>query len=125
MILDTNAFSAFADGDPALAGVIGKERELAVPVVVLGEYLYGIRHSRFRERYEEWLKRRLPLFELLPIRRETAEWYAEVRRELKKTGKSIPNNDVWIAALAREHRLGVVSRDGHFEAVKGVRLVRW
>ena len=43
MILDTNAFSAFADGDQALVGVIGTERELAVPVVVLGEYLYGIR----------------------------------------------------------------------------------
>ncbi|MCP5115350.1 MAG: type II toxin-antitoxin system VapC family toxin [bacterium] len=125
MILDTNALSAFADGDRELIGAIGKEPELAVPVVVLGEYLYGIRQSRFRPRYEEWLRRRLGLFHVLPVRQETAGWYAEIRRELKEAGKPIPSNDVWIAALAREHRLAVVSRDTHFGAVSGLRLMAW
>ena len=125
MILDTNALSAFVDGDRDLIRVIGKEPELAVPVIVLGEYLYGIRQSRLRARYEEWLRRRLPLFHVLDVRQETAGWYAEIRRELKEAGKPIPSNDIWIAALAKEHRLSVVSRDGHFEVVNGVRVLRW
>lgn len=55
MILDTNALSAFADGDKKLLPIIENEPGLAVPVIVLGEYLYGVHQSRFRERYERWL----------------------------------------------------------------------
>ena len=125
MILDTNALSAFADGDEKLRRVIEDESELAVPVIALGEYLYGIRQSHFRSRYEQWLNVNLPLFDLLVVGRETAGRYAEIRRELKATGRPIPTNDLWIAALSREHRLPVVSRDSHFQAVRGLRLLTW
>ena len=43
MILDTNALLAFADGDSDLRHAIAGESELAIPVVILGEYLFGIR----------------------------------------------------------------------------------
>lgn len=125
LILDTNALSAFADGDPALGRVLGSEEELAIPVMVLGEYLFGIHASRVRARYEAWLEGNLPLFTLLPAGRETARGYAEVRRELKQKGAPIPSNDVWIAALAREYALPLVSRDRHFESVAGLRLLGW
>lgn len=42
MILDTNGFSAMADGDEMLAPVLSLAGELAIPVIVLGEYRYGI-----------------------------------------------------------------------------------
>lgn len=42
LILDTNALSAFADGDPGLRREIGQETDLALPAVVLGEYMFGI-----------------------------------------------------------------------------------
>ena len=125
MILDTNALSAFVDGDEALLGTLGGQYELAVPVIVLGEYLFGIYQSRLRARYEQWLNENLPLLDLLSIGRETARHYAEVRVELKAAGRPIPSNDLWIAALARERRLALVSRDRHFEAVRGLRLVVW
>lgn len=72
LILDTNALSAFADGDKALLRAIEHQSELAVPVIVLGEFLFGIRHSRLRRRYEGWLDANLPLFDLLVIGRVTA-----------------------------------------------------
>lgn len=125
MILDTNALSALADGDVALERALGDEFELSVPVVVLGEYLFGVRRSRLRTRYEQWLEKHLPLFRLMAIARETAHSYAEIRGELKRSGRPIPTNDLWIAALAREHRLPIVSRDRHFEIVRGVRVVDW
>jgi tRNA(fMet)-specific endonuclease VapC len=125
LILDTNAVSAFADGDRELRLMIGQERNLAAPAVVLGEYLFGIRQSRHRAQYERWLKAHLPLFSLLPIDAATAGSYAEIRLELKAAGRPIPTNDVWIAALARQYGYAILSRDRHFEAVKGVQLVSW
>ena len=98
---------------------------LAVPVPALGEYLFGIYQSRFRTRYQRWLDANLPLLDLLAPGRETAERYAEIRRELKVSGRPLPTNDLWIAALAREHRRPVVSRDQHFLAVDGLRLLTW
>ena len=125
LILDTNALSALADGDEALRGTLGGQYDLAVPVIVLGEYLFGIHQSRLRVRYEEWLDVNLPLFDLLGVGRETARHYAEIRRELKSSGRPLPSNDLWIAALAREHHSALVSRDRHFEDVRGLRLVTW
>jgi tRNA(fMet)-specific endonuclease VapC len=125
VILDTNAFSAFADGDAGLLRAIGGQTDLALPMVVLGEYLFGVRQSRQRARYERWVNTALPLFDLLPVAQDTARHYAEIRAELKAAGRPIPSNDVWIAALARQHRMPVLSRDRHFEAVAGLRLASW
>lgn len=125
LILDTNALSAFADGDKTLLRVLEDESELALPVVALGEYLYGIRRSRLRKTYEEWLDANTSMFMLLSIGRETSKRYAEIRYELKTAGTPIPTNDLWIAALAREHHLPVLSRDSHFHAVRNLRRIAW
>ena len=125
LILDTNALSAFVDGDQGLLRALESEAELAVPTIVLGEYLYGIHQSRQRAAYQTWLRANLPLFDILPVVRETADRYAEIRHELKAAGAAIPTNDLWIAALARHHRIPLVSRDGHFRAVQGLRVLTW
>jgi tRNA(fMet)-specific endonuclease VapC len=48
-----------------------------------------------------------------------------VRVELKSAGTPIPSNDVWIAALCRQHRLPLLSRDRHFDGVPGIRRLAW
>jgi tRNA(fMet)-specific endonuclease VapC len=125
LILDTNALSAFADGDEGLLRAIEREAELAIPTIALGEYLYGISQSRQRASYETWIRTNLPFFDVLPVVRETAERYSEIRHELKAAGTPIPTNDLWIAALARQHRLQIVTRDGHFRGVHGLGIVAW
>lgn len=125
MILDTNALSALADGERDFLQAVGRTRILSVPVVVIGEYLFGIRHSRHRQRYQEWLASNLRAFQIMPITEKTAEHYAEIRSELKTSGRPIPSNDLWIAALAREHVLPVLSRDRHFGVVQGLRTLGW
>jgi tRNA(fMet)-specific endonuclease VapC len=125
VILDTNALSAFADGDEKLLRAIENEPQLALPTIVLGEYLHGIRQSRLRTSYEAWIKTNLRSFDLLPVARETAQRYAEIRHELKAAGTPIPMNDLWIAALARDHRLPLVTRDTHFRAVRGLEVLAW
>lgn len=63
--------------------------------------------------------------QFLPIVEETANCYAQIRLELKRAGKPIPANDTWIAALARQHGLPVLTRDGHFDHMKGVSVITW
>jgi predicted nucleic acid-binding protein len=125
VILDTNGLSAVADGEAELAPILRKADEVAVPVIVLGEYLYGIRQSRHRERYKQWLMNSIRSFRVLLVDEETAACYATLRGELKRAGTPIPSNDVWIAALARQHRLAILSRDKHFDQVPGLHRLNW
>ena len=123
MILDTNALSAWAEGRVAIGPPLRSADRLVVPSVVLGEYWFGIRQSRHRSRYEDWLSRYLPLAEIAVVTSATASAYADIRLELKRAGAPIPPNDVWIAALARQHGLDLLSNDGHFDAVDGIRRI--
>ena len=125
MILDTNALSAMADGEPGAVTAAGSAKSVALSVIVLGEYRFGIGQSRRRAQYEEWLLRMLAACRILDLTAETAARYAEVRLELKRAGTPIPSNDAWIAALCRQHALPVLSRDRHFDLVGGVRRVSW
>ncbi len=123
MILDTNALSAWAEGHAAVETPLRTADRLVVPSVVLGEYYFGIRQSRYRSRYEDWLARYLPLTEIATVTSATADLYADIRLELKRRGAPIPPNDVWIASLARQHGLALLSNDGHFDIVDGVRRI--
>jgi tRNA(fMet)-specific endonuclease VapC len=92
---------------------------------VLGEFRYGIAQSRYRRTYETWLESQLQHFDVLVVTDETAVTYAALRVALKRAGSPIPANDAWIAALALQHHLVVLSRDQHFDAVPGLVRESW
>ena len=125
MILDTNALSAFADDAPAAVAAVSRAEHVSVPVIVLGEYRYGITHAVRPREHEEWLAKFLPFCRILEVTQRTTLWYADIRSELRRTGKPIPANDAWIAALCREHNLPLLSRDQHFDRVQGLRRLTW
>lgn len=125
MILDTNALSAVADGDAALEPLLQRLSGISIPVIVVGEYRYGIWQSRERKHYEQWLTESLPNYRILDIDEETTVHYASLRTEIKKAGTPIPTNDVWIAALCRQYALPLLSRDKHFDSVNGLQRIEW
>lgn len=125
MILDTNAISALADGDEATADAAAEVETLSLPVIALGEFEYGIARSRHRARYQRWLQKLVEVSRVLEIDARTASRYAAIRGTLHGRGRPIPSNDAWIAALALQHDLPVLSRDAHFDEVEGVRRVSW
>jgi len=125
MILDTNALSAFADDIRPVVQQIATADELHIPVIVLGEYCFGIGTSRRRREYEAWLARGRAFWNIIPLVEETATHYASIRQQLKRAGVPLPANDVWIAALARQHDLPILSRDTHFDAVPELTRLSW
>jgi len=125
LILDTNALSAVADGDKGAEAVLRNANQVAIPVIVLGEYRYGIQQSRNRRQYEAWLSHLLPDCRVLAVDDDTASVYAHVRTELKRAGRPIPTNDLWIASLVKQHSMALMSRDLHFGAVPGLRRISW
>ena len=125
MILDTNALSAFAEGDRDLRRVFEGASNLYLPSIVLGEYLFGIRQSKRRAIYESWLETSMGLFRSLNVGKRTASCYADIRIQLKMAGTPIPENDVWICALAQENSMPVVTRDGHFLSVTTINVLTW
>ena len=125
MILDTNAVSALLIGDPHIETLLGASERHELPVVVVGEYRYGLMRSKFRKKLGRLLDDLILESVILPIGVATADAYALVRERLRRKGHPIPENDVWISALALEHGLDVASRDAHFDAVEGVRRRSW
>jgi predicted nucleic acid-binding protein len=125
VILDTKALSGAADGDPGVLQVIGRAERIAVPVIVLGEYRLGVAQSRRRREYEEWLREWVAAVTVVDVDRETTYHYAKIGLELKKIGKPIPSNDLWIAALCGQHALPLLSQDRHFDVVSGLKRLAW
>jgi tRNA(fMet)-specific endonuclease VapC len=123
VILDTNALSAIADNELSAVRIFRDAESIELPVIVLGEYRFGIAQSRRRGEYERWLKEMIMATRVLSIDEETSSHYARIRAELKKASHPIPSNDLWIAALIRQHELPIMSRDGHFDFIAGLKRV--
>ena len=116
MILDTNALSAFAEGNQAVREVLANASGPYLPVIVLGEYRFGLMAARQPERRLAWLEALVEHWTILNVPAETASRYAEIRQALKERATPIPSNDTWTAALARQHALPVLSNDSMISA---------
>jgi len=125
MILDTNAVSELLLENRALLRALPAHAVFRLPVIVLGEYRYGIQRSRDRVELGRLLIRLEELSEILPVDLGTGLHYAAICEQLRQEGRPIPQNDAWIAAIALQHDLPIVSRDTHFDHVRDVRRISW
>jgi len=125
MILDTNALSAWWKSDPEILGVLRGLPRICVPVPALAEFRFGVLQSTKREAMQMLVSKALTSTQILTIDDGTTHHYANLRLELKKSGTPIPMNDLWIAAIARQHRLPILSRDIHFDLVENLKRISW
>lgn len=119
VVLDTSvAIDVLADRAQSLTSqsII----EFLLPVPVIGELRYGALNSRNVETNLAEIERLIARCHVLDVTRVTAEVYARLRLDLKKKGKPIPENDLWIAALCVEHGVKLAAADSHFDAVDGL-----
>jgi predicted nucleic acid-binding protein len=125
LILDTNAYAGFLRGDHRAASALKEAPEIHLPLIVLGELLAGFRHgSRQRDNRDELARfMASPRVQLMRPDEKTAHQYAEVYHALRVQGTPIPTNDLWIASLARQHRIPLLTFDAHFRAVPDITLI--
>lgn len=125
MILDTNAVSALVDDDPAAWAVLTGRGEPRLPVIVFAEFESGLRGSNQGAKLRPKFDLLIQQCDRLLVDWATGSVYADIRHDLKRRGRPIPQNDLWIAALAVQHALPILSRDTHFDAVEVVTRVGW
>ena len=125
MLLDTNAISAWAEQEAAILRVLRADRPWYLPSIALGEYRFGVVNSNRRAALECWLEGVEEACVVLAPDAVTARLYATMRDGLRRANTPIPYHDIWIAALAEQHGLEVVTRDAHFERIPGIRRIGW
>lgn len=123
--VDTNRYADFMRGLPEAVTTFRSVDRLAVPLVVLAELRAGFLSGELGRENERVLVRFLgrDRVRVLYPEEATTHLYARIFSELRRKGRPIPTNDMWIAALAMQHDLPIYTRDSHFEFIEGVATV--
>ena len=124
VLLDTSIIVAHFRREPALAERL-KAATLYIPLPALGELYYGAFKSECQAKTLKQLHEFLRICAILPPDELTAQHYGHIKADLEQIGSRIPENDLWIAAIAREHQLPLVTRDQHFSRIRGLSVLAW
>jgi tRNA(fMet)-specific endonuclease VapC len=126
VLLDTTVVVDHLRGkNPSIAQKLKGIGTLYLPLTALGELLYGAYNSAFHAKGLKQVEDFLRICAVLGPDERTAHIYGRIKADLSQKGKPIPQNDVWIAAVAIEHNLPLATRDPHFAQVAGLTVVQW
>ena len=122
--LDTNAYSGFMAGDKRVFDYIIDSETIYISTIMLGELYAGFRGGKKYSANCAELKIFLSKegIRIINVTIETSEIFGDVKAQLKKKGKMIPLNDIWIAAHAIETGSKLITRDKHFTDIPGLRV---
>ncbi len=124
-LLDTNIVIAIFANDASIKDSLEKTEEVFVPIIVLGELYYGAHKSSNAEvnivRINEFARN----CSVLTCDTETSRQYGEIKNSLQLKGRPIPENDIWIAAIAKQYETTLVSRDNHFKEIDDLLTLTW
>jgi len=125
VLLDTNIIIALFSGSNEVMEKLPTVSAVFVPSIAIGELYYGARKSaKFKAnsaRIDQFRSNSV----ILPADEETARHYGKLKDHLRSKGRPIPENDIWIASLAEQYRLTLISRDRHFAEIAGLKVEVW
>ena len=115
--LDTNAYCDFMRGKSSRTEIVYGANLVYLPLLVVAElrsgFVAGELAARNEVEFQEFLRE--PQVSLLLPDDETTHHYASLYDYLKRKGRPIPSNDLWIAALVVQHGLILCTSDTHFD----------
>ena len=124
-LLDTNIIISLFAKDPQIHTRIANAEEVFVPCIAIGELYFGAYKSvKIHEniaRIDEFAFNNAVLL----CNAETAKKYGDIKNRLKDKGQLIPENDIWIAAIAQQHAITLVTNDAHFGAIENLKVEKW
>ncbi|AFZ56136.1 type II toxin-antitoxin system VapC family toxin [Anabaena cylindrica FACHB-243] len=124
ILLDTNAYTAFKRNQNEAVAIIGNVDIIVINPIILGELLGGFALGNKPEINLDELEKFMesPRVKVFPIDEKTSKYYALIYSQLRKKGKPIPTNDIWIAATAIQHNLILFTYDSDFENIENLKL---
>lgn len=124
-LLDTNIVIALFAKEAVIQVNLANAAEVFVPSIVLGELYYGANKSlRVAENIAK-IDEFAAMSSILVCGTRTAQEYGQIKNGLRAKGRPIPENDIWIAALGKQHGLTLITRDAHFGEVDGLMIETW
>lgn len=125
ILIDTNIYSYALKGDDEVIEILRQTDEIGFSIISIGELLAGFKlggkERKNRKELEQFLDS--PRVVVYHADEDTAEFYAEILCGLRKIGKPVPANDIWIAATAFQNGLKLFTKDAHFQHISGLYLI--
>lgn len=125
ILLDSSVVIPHLRGTFDISTKVSSDELLFLSLTVLGELYKGMLKSAHPEKSGLMLDKFLRTVALLNPDVDTAMHYARISDNLRRAGKPIPENDIWIAAMAVEYAMPLATRDAHFSHITGLQLLRW
>jgi tRNA(fMet)-specific endonuclease VapC len=124
-LLDTNIIIAILAGEPQAKGNLVEAEQIFLPSIAIGELYYGARKSGKPDQNLQRIDRFVANNVVFGCNADTAWHYGDVKNKLRLKGRPVPENDVWIAAVAIQQDLTLVTRDKHFNEIDNLKTARW
>ncbi len=124
-LLDTNIVIALFADEARVKDSFASAGEVSISSITVGELCYGARKSTRSIDNLERIKDFVANITVLGCGVEAANYYGEVKNKLRLKGRPLPENDIWIAAIALQYNLTLVTRDAHFQEVENLQTVTW
>ena len=127
LALDTNAYKALGEGHRQLAEEARTAEAVGLPMIVLGELWFGFMNGTKLRQNASTLERFLatPRVRVLEADRQTTRIFGEIATLLRRGGIAIQQNDIWIAALCKQHGFALATRDHGFQHVLGLEVIEF
>jgi tRNA(fMet)-specific endonuclease VapC len=118
--LDTNIIVEFFRGNSRVAIYLAENKRFVISTIVLGELEFGVQKAKKAAKNTKQLKDFMTGVQVINLDERTAILYGKIKTELRKLGKPIPDNDIWIAALAMQHNAVLITNDAHFKSIEAL-----
>jgi predicted nucleic acid-binding protein len=124
LTFDTNAYPAFCERTEAVCRILEQVATVLISPVVIGELAAGFRYGNRKQENMQRLQELLedPRVQVPPVRESIAQRYGQIWADLRRRGRPIPTNDIWIAAQAIEADATLITYDRHFLEVPDLRV---
>lgn len=124
LVLDTNAYCLCDTGQEKALSVLEEATSFFIPSIVYGELYYGFKHGSRFEANMRHLEKFISGFnvEIINVTTSVAKQFGDIYALLRKKGKPIPTNDIWIAACSMEIGGTLLTADGHFSSIDGLQM---
>jgi tRNA(fMet)-specific endonuclease VapC len=132
-LIDVNVIRELMRSNPSVVekaeDALAAGHEVSCSATTRGELRFGIERlpvGKRRLALERAMELVLTSFsQVLPVDPHVADAYGRIKADLERRGAPIPDNDIWLAAVALANECTVVSNDRHFEAIPHLDRVNW